>query len=175
MHVSRTEKGFSLIEILVAVLIVSIGLLGVAGMQLIGLKGNQQSYSKNKAAHHIQSLLERLRGNPQGVIATNYVFDSTTMNCNVAPAADCSATTASCSPEQLANYDLFSAYCGSVGTSPGGMNADLSNSRLRVSCATVCSAGVTLQLDWQEQTLADEDGGASVAERTMTINTLIGD
>jgi type IV pilus assembly protein PilV len=175
MHVSRTEKGFSLIEMLVAVLIVSIGLLGVAGMQLVGLKGNQQSYSKNKAAHHIQSLLERLRANPQGVVANNYVFDSNTLNCNTAPATDCSATTANCSSEQLANYDLFSAYCGSVGSSPGGMKADLSNSRLRVSCATTCQAGVTLQLDWQEQTLGGEDGDASVADRTMTINTLIGE
>lgn len=53
-------KGFTLIEALVAVLVLSIGLLGVAAMQLKALKGAHVSYQRTTATLAAQDAVERL-------------------------------------------------------------------------------------------------------------------
>ncbi|PWQ98933.1 type IV pilus modification protein PilV [Leucothrix arctica] len=173
MHYSSSQRGFSLIEVLVAVVIVAIGLVGVAGMQFVGLKGNQQAFSKNQAAHHVQALLERMRSNPNGVSAGNYVVDSSTLNCSLAPAANCGLSTATCSSEDMANYDLFSAYCGKTGNAFAGMKGGLSNASLNITCAAGCDDGLTFSLAWDEQKLGEENSGSVTVPRELVINTVI--
>ncbi|RVU83876.1 type IV pilus modification protein PilV [Leucothrix sargassi] len=173
MQYISSQRGFSLIEVLVAVLIVAIGLVGVAGMQFVGLKGNQQSFSKNQAAHHTQALLERMRGNPEGVAGGHYVFNSASADCSVAPTTTCAVAAANCSSEDLATYDLFSAYCGQVGNSFGAMRGSLSNASLVVSCAGACDDGLNLTLGWDEQKLGDEEAAESSVSRELVINTVI--
>lgn len=173
MHYFSSQRGFSLIEVLVAVLIVAIGLVGVAGMQFIGLKGNQQSFSKNQAAHHAQSLLERMRSNPVGVSNGNYVLDSATLNCNQDPVVDCGLSASSCSSQEMASYDLFSAYCGNNGNFFSGMKGGLSNARLNISCPAACQDGLTLSLGWDEQQLGDENNSSTSVARELLINTVV--
>lgn len=171
-----SQQGFSLIEALITVLIVAIGLLGVAGMQLVGLKGNQQSFSKNQAAHHMQSMLEKMRGNPAGVIAGKYLFDSSTYSCAVEPTKNCSQATVTCDTEEVAAYDLFKAFCGSKGGAVGGIKGDLSGADLTISCPIDCTTGVELVLEWDEQVLGkeEESTGKQLIPRSLTINTVIG-
>ena len=59
-------KGFSLIEVLIAVLIFAIGLLGVASLQLFGLQQNQNSQMRTQAVILAQDMAERLRANQLG-------------------------------------------------------------------------------------------------------------
>jgi len=171
------QHGFSLIEILVAVLVVAIGLLGVAGMQLVGLKGNHQSFSKNQAAHHTQALLERIRGNSAGVTANHYVFDSTTYDCNVEPAKNCGLVSELCDASEIAAYDLFRSFCGSKGGVVGGMKGDLSNAVLKISCPVTCKASISLSLSWDEQLLGQEQSAdnKSTVARHLAIDTVIGE
>lgn len=171
------QQGFSLIEVLVAVLVIAIGLLGVAGMQLVGLKGNQQSFSKNQAAHHAQAILERMRGNPAAVISDDYLFDSSAYNCAVEPAKNCGEASAVCTPAQIASHDLFRAYCGRKGGTVGGIKGDLSNATMSISCPVDCDTGVALSLGWDEQLLGSEGkkSGVKTITRELTINTVIGE
>ncbi|WP_375176777.1 type IV pilus modification protein PilV [Marinobacter mobilis] len=60
----RQQQGSSLIEILVAVLIFAIGLLGVAGMQVYSLKMNANSHIRTQANLLAQDMVERMRSNP---------------------------------------------------------------------------------------------------------------
>ena len=170
----NSQRGFSLIETLVAVLVVAIGLVGLAGMQLVGLKGNQQSFSKNQAAHHTQALLERMRGNPVGVFNDSYVVDSTTLNCANAPAVSCAGATSSCDSAQIAKYDIHGAFCGSPNSSSGGIIRDLSNAKLVISCPIDCTTGVTIDITWQEQVLGKESSGSDSVPRQLSVNTRIG-
>lgn len=57
----QTEAGFSLIEVLVAVVILSIGVLGVAGLQLVSLKQSEESTRQGLVALHLQSAADTLR------------------------------------------------------------------------------------------------------------------
>ncbi len=170
----HAQRGFSLIEVLVAVLVVAVGLVGLAGMQLVGLKGNQQSFSKNQAAHHTQALLERMRGNPAGVFNNSYVVDSTTLNCSTPLATDCTAATSTCDSAEVAKYDIYGAFCGSPDSSSGGIKRDLSNAKLIISCPVNCTAGVTIDISWQEQVLGKESAGSESVPRRLSINTRIG-
>jgi type IV pilus assembly protein PilV len=56
-------KGFALIEVLVALLLLSFGLLGIVSMQLLALKHTHDAYLRSVATTQIMSLMERLRVN----------------------------------------------------------------------------------------------------------------
>ena len=69
------QAGFSLIEVLVTMVVLSIGLLGVAGMQASGLRNNHAVYTKTQATNLAMDMAERIRANPKG--RANYVgFDT---------------------------------------------------------------------------------------------------
>ncbi|MDF3055021.1 MAG: hypothetical protein K0Q74_928 [Gammaproteobacteria bacterium] len=56
-------KGFSLLEVILALLILSVGLLAIAGMQLSGIKYTDEAYFRSLAATQLSSMMERLRAN----------------------------------------------------------------------------------------------------------------
>ena len=97
----KSENGFSLIEVLVAFFILGIGLLGLAGLQTVGLKNNHNSQMRTYATVAALDIAERMRANPQGV--TDGRYDNQT-----APNADTCAvnTTSNCSPANVAGQDL---------------------------------------------------------------------
>lgn len=57
------EAGFTMIEILVAVLVLAIGLLGVAGVQLVSMQQTTNSALRSEATMYAQTVAERLRAN----------------------------------------------------------------------------------------------------------------
>ena len=74
----HTNTGFSLLEVLIALLILAVGLLGMASLMLHSMKSNQSSYQRTQASLLAYDMAERLRLNP--AIATagnNYVIAST--------------------------------------------------------------------------------------------------
>lgn len=59
----RAAQGFTLIETLVALAVLSIGLLGVAGLQLVGLRGNLSASSRTQATYFADDIIDRMRAN----------------------------------------------------------------------------------------------------------------
>ena len=66
----RNARGVSLIEVLVSVVVLSIGLLGVAAMQSIALRGGQSSFESSQAVIQTSAILEAMRANR--INAANY-------------------------------------------------------------------------------------------------------
>jgi type IV pilus assembly protein PilV len=66
------NRGFTLIEVLVAMLVVSTGILGVVGMNIVSIKLQANSASRSKAATHAQDILERMRANLPQAQALKY-------------------------------------------------------------------------------------------------------
>ena len=117
---SRTRQdqgGFSMIEVLVTLLVFTVGLLGLAALQLNALQGTSDSAQRSQAAAVLQDLAERMRANPQGS-AANYVAAS---NCAALPPTMCADHTnpatgakvngASCTAAQMAAFDSWEARC----------------------------------------------------------------
>lgn len=59
------QRGFSLIEVLVALVLLSVGLLGLAGLQLASLNSNVDALARSQATLGAESILERIRANAQ--------------------------------------------------------------------------------------------------------------
>ena len=56
--------GFTLLEVLVSMIVFAIGMLGLAGMQGIALKDNNDAYHRSQAVFFAQDLGDRIRANP---------------------------------------------------------------------------------------------------------------
>ena len=57
------QRGFTLLEVLVAMLILSIGLVGLAGLMMTGSKNNQSAYHRSQASWMAYDILDRMRAN----------------------------------------------------------------------------------------------------------------
>lgn len=61
-----TGRGFSLIELLVAVLVMGIGVLGVTALQMVSLQNNREALVRGEAVHLAYDMMDRIRANPEG-------------------------------------------------------------------------------------------------------------
>ena len=105
-HASHT--GFSLIEVLVALFVLSIGLLGLAALQTTGLKFNHQSYERTQAVLQAYDIIDRMRANKSGSGSTiNTTYSNVTLGA-VPGTTDCATATVppGCTGDQLAEYDI---------------------------------------------------------------------
>jgi len=72
MPIQRTDSGFTILEVLIALLIFSLGLLGVAGMLVVSVQTNHSAYLNTQANFLAQGMLERMRANGVGVWKHSY-------------------------------------------------------------------------------------------------------
>jgi type IV pilus assembly protein PilV len=59
----QKQTGFSLIEVLVTIVIISFGMLGIAGVIINGLKNNNSSYARTQASVLANDIIDRMRAN----------------------------------------------------------------------------------------------------------------
>ena len=57
------QQGFTLLEVLVAMVIVSIGLVGLAGLMMTSAKNNQSAYYRSQASWMGYDIIDRMRAN----------------------------------------------------------------------------------------------------------------
>lgn len=81
-------KGFSLIEVMLALLILSIGLLGIAGMQLKSFKNINDAYYHSAAIIRLSSMMERLRSNTSGEARARELLRWNAINAAVLPGGE---------------------------------------------------------------------------------------
>src|ERR1700676_4836787 len=115
--VRTRSAGFSLIEVMVALVVCSIGLLGLAKMESLAISSTSVAGSRSIAAIEASSLASAMHANPGYWAAglapgsTTVYYDSTPAlqisDSGLATAATClTAGTGSCTPAQMAAYDV---------------------------------------------------------------------
>lgn len=100
---SSCEHGFSLLEVLVALLVLSVGLLGIAGLQTVSLRFNHQSYERTQAVVLVSEMIEKMTSNP--VAVRDGIFNA--VDTSAGPITGYGTCPLSCTTTELANYDLF--------------------------------------------------------------------
>lgn len=68
----RRMRGFTLLEVLVAIVVLSIGLLGLAGLMASSLKNSHSAYQRTQATWLAYDALDRMRANRQVALAGGY-------------------------------------------------------------------------------------------------------
>jgi type IV pilus assembly protein PilV len=104
----RAEHGFSMIEVLVTLLIISLALLGTAGLQAYSMRMNQGGQFRSLAVFLAADLAERMEANKAAATAGSYAVASTTGAAYLAGATSASSAcvTGACNASALATYDL---------------------------------------------------------------------
>lgn len=101
------QTGFTLLEVLIAIVIFAIGLLGIASLQATGLRQTHNSTLRSVATEQAQAMADRMRANTTAVDAGTYDLDGSTGKAMPTAYLDgVNCRTATCTSDQLAVYDL---------------------------------------------------------------------
>ena len=107
------QLGVGLIEVLAALFVLSVGLLGIAGLQAQGLIAGFNASQRSVAVVKAYEIVERMRSNPDGVRdvagATSYAAALTPPGAVASPyCADLDGNPGDdCTVPQLANFDIY--------------------------------------------------------------------
>ena len=99
----KNVLGFTLMENLVAVMIIGVGMLGMVGMQLTGVRSNQGAYNRTQASIMATDIIDRMRSNSAQAIAGAY--DNFTTEDNQIDSPACATTAAGCNAATIVNLD----------------------------------------------------------------------
>ena len=125
--------GFSLLETLIALLVLSIGLLGVAGLQIAGLRSNQSSLQTSQAAALAYEIADRMRANPLAARTGGYrLVAGLPGEIEIGnPASNCRS--GRCASSELASIDIYEWRLRVVSSLPRSTSS--------ITCADPCDAG----------------------------------
>jgi type IV pilus assembly protein PilV len=101
--IAGKERGFTLIEVLVTVIILAIGLLGLAGLQLGGLRYSFSAYQRSQATIMANDIVDRMRANRTVAEAGGYDIDLGDMP----GVGTCTGDGVNCSAADMADADLY--------------------------------------------------------------------
>ncbi len=92
-------KGFTMIEVMVAIIIIAIGLLGIAGLQLLAIRNTTGAGLRTVATQLAYDITDRMRANSPGVVAGYY-------STLAAPSGTPPCYSSACTPQQMAALDM---------------------------------------------------------------------
>lgn len=110
MSSSSGQRGVGMVEVLVAVLILAIGLLGIAALQATALKNSLSAMERSQGVVHAYSIFDAMRANPAAARAGDY---NLAMTC-VVPAGGTLAQNDQRAWLTIMQRDLGSTACGSI-------------------------------------------------------------
>lgn len=146
----RHARGLSLIEVMVSVLVLAVGLLGIAAMQAMALRGGQGSLESTQAVMGTSSILEAIRANRTQADSYNMAKACAT------PAAG----------STLVGYDK-NAWIASLKTTIGSGTLDTTTCGEITNCDDANATNCTITVFWDDR----RAGGAS--SRSLSVEAQI--
>lgn len=155
-------RGFTLIEVLVTLLVLSIGLLGLAALQASSIKFNQSAYMRTQATILAYDILDRMRANRVAANAGSYATSSANSASDYT--TSCNGTGANCTAPQIASHDLREWKTTIESTLPG--------STAQISQTPASGTGVihNVTIRWIDDRSADASGGTDDRMVQVTVD-----
>jgi len=148
---SHQESGVAMIEVLIAIIVISFGLLGVAGLQLAGIKSSQTSNLRSIATAQAYDMADRMRNNMAAV--QGGLYDAVKGPIPAIPScADPFKANVGCSTSDMVKYDTYAWLSENAQLLPSGSGA-----------VTKVDASVfDIVIQWSEKCVAKKKDDASV-------------
>ncbi len=156
-------RGFSLIEVLIALVILSVGLLGIAAMVSISLKSKDSSYMQTQASMLAQTMLDRMRANRGAVEIGSY---DTNFSSTVATVA-CMGSGHTCTPAQIAQFDIADWKSNIANTLPAFASGTTAQGKI-ATVAVAQLTQVTISIRWNDQRAAQSLQSRTAAPAAVT-------
>ncbi len=152
------QKGATLLEVLVAVLVLSIGLLGIAGLQVISMKYTSSAYQRAQATQLAYDVIDRMRTNRDEAekYGSGYVV---ALGGSYSVSTTCEA--ASCNPTAMATYDIANWKVALAATLPSG------DGSVSVNTATKM---VTVNIRWDDVITKLDSGDYIQSREPLTLS-----
>ncbi|MEJ2686528.1 MAG: type IV pilus modification protein PilV [Gammaproteobacteria bacterium] len=115
----QPSRGFTLVEVLVALVVLAIGLLGLAGLQTAGLKYDHSAYQYSQATQLAYDILDRMRANRDTATSTS-AYQSALNDPIPGLSVDCGQAGNTCNGNDMALYDINQWKTQLAETLPGG-------------------------------------------------------
>jgi type IV pilus assembly protein PilV len=129
----NAQRAFSMVEVLVAMVVLSVGLLGIAALYVTALQSGSSAIARMQAVNIASDLADRIRGN--SAVVANYDTSVT------APAQGCVGVV--CAPNDMAANDLFVLNQQITQLLPG-------NTSGQVTVVGALPATVAIKISWSE-------------------------
>lgn len=128
IHTRLFDRGFTMLEVLIAIVVLSFGLLGVASLQMLGLKNNQSSLFTSQASALAYDMIDRMRVNRKEV--ASYDTDDNFWDYG-----------SDCATEKLSGTEMYKkdindwlqTLCKRLPSGKGKITIDSANSQIEVS------------------------------------------
>jgi type IV pilus assembly protein PilV len=150
----RPDRGFTLIEVMVALAILAVGMLGMAVLLLESLRASRAASERTQAVNLASEIVERMRANRAAGVA----YDTETGTPEPRFAAACESRADGCDPATLAGHDLRGWLDAVSAALPGGVGA------VRVDHPSGGLDRWTISLTWTRGDEAESDRYALVMD-----------
>ncbi|HEX7048560.1 MAG TPA: type IV pilus modification protein PilV [Gammaproteobacteria bacterium] len=145
------SRGFTLIEVLIAVVVLSVGMLGVAALLINSLQSSGSAILRTRAVTFAEDMADRIRAN--SAAGASYVVDLAGMGANNNCTDTANTVAANCTSAALAMHDIFLWKTLLAAPQTGLPNGQASITR--AAAGTISQYTITVQ--WSEQDGNDYD------------------
>jgi type IV pilus assembly protein PilV len=164
---NRRRNGFTLVEVLVALVVLSIGLLGIGKLVMFSSRANDSAYMRSQATALAYAILDNMRANRQD--AWNGLYN-VALGGYANPGFNCNFGSPCTVAGQLAQYDLWQWKSDMLASLPSGDGTVTTAASVDpITGATITLATVTVQ--WNDA-VAQQSFGATAAPAQTQIITL---
>jgi type IV pilus assembly protein PilV len=159
---ARNARGFTLIEVLVALLVMCIGVLGIGKMLMMSARSNDSAYMRSQATALAYTILDSMRANRQAALTGSYVVDVGTT-----PAAVSCTAAAPCDSGLQAQNDL-NLWKGSLTSALPAGDGSVNTITGTDSFTGADNITATVTVQWLD-TVAQQSYGGPAAGNVMSI------
>lgn len=162
---ASAQRGFSLIEVLISVFVLTVGVVGAAGMQLVALRTSQQSVFQTQALHLATEMADRMRANvgqmrlPDDANPYLQIDYHSSGSQQTVSGPDCYGAHVHCDAVQLAQFDIAESLRRIGSELPGGrikvcrdaMPWNSGTQRFNWECTANAAAPLIVKIGWKEK------------------------